>query len=145
VPKELKNDKMVDWFSKQAQAAGVPAEAAQKMFDGYAALQAEAQRINEENVETATKVLYGIWGADKVEANLVLASRTLNRMAKPQLVAKIDSTGLGNDPDLIELFYDLGKIMSEDTFLAGKTGNIQVRERAPGGLPMLDFPSMDKK
>jgi hypothetical protein len=64
------------------------------------------------------EVLKGRWG-DSFENNKDLAIRTFEKNATPSLKVTVEKEGWGNNPDFIELFYNLGVATGEDKFVTG--------------------------
>lgn len=63
------------------------------------------------------------YGGDAFAENLSLAKSALDTFASPELRNLFNETGLGNHPELIRTFVKIGKQISEDSFLAGKSGS----------------------
>lgn len=79
------------------------------------------------------------FGGEKFSENLATAQKAMATFGSPQLKALMDSTGMGNHPDVIRAFYNVGKAISEGRFVNGG---------APSGEtdPALKmFPSMQPK
>jgi hypothetical protein len=60
------------------------------------------------------------FGGDKLNENLAVAKTALEKLGTPELRELIDGSGLGNHPEVIRLFYRVGKALSEDTFVGGR-------------------------
>lgn len=94
---------------------------------------------NAENAKTATEMsaatekagfdaLKNEWG-DAYDRHLNAAQNALAEFGGDELKTYLDQTGLGNNPDLIKAFFNIGKGMMGDTFLEeGDTG------KTPGAL-----------
>lgn len=54
------------------------------------------------------------WGLQH-DANLQIAQRGLARITSPAMKALLDETGLGNHPEFVKAFFQVGKMVSEDT------------------------------
>lgn len=55
-------------------------------------------------------------GGDKFEENMGTAKTALDKMGTPELVEFLNTTGLGNHPEMIRLFHRIGKSISDDAF-----------------------------
>ena len=55
--------------------------------------------------------------------NLATAKKTIDTFGTPELRDLLNSTGMGNHPEVIRMALKIGKAISEDTFVAGRTGN----------------------
>ena len=68
-------------------------------------------------------------GGEKLPENLGLAKKAMEKYASPELAKLIDSPsasnpdglGLGNHPEVIRLFYRVGKAVSESELISGET------------------------
>lgn len=61
-------------------------------------------------------------GGDAFVANLGLAQKALDTFAPAGLREYLETTGLGNHPDLVRCFVKVGKAMSEDSMIMPNTG-----------------------
>lgn len=55
-------------------------------------------------------------GGDKFEENMGVAKAALDRFATPEFVEFLNSTGMGNHPEMIRAFHKIGKSISDDAF-----------------------------
>lgn len=53
-------------------------------------------------------------GGDKFDGNLTRAKQAMDKFATPQLREFLETTGMGNHPELIRVFVKVGAAMSED-------------------------------
>ncbi|WP_336709625.1 MULTISPECIES: peptidase [unclassified Cedecea] len=67
-------------------------------------------------------------GGDKMTANVGLAQKAFDQFGSPELKEYLNTTGLGNHPEIIRAFMKVGKAMSEDDMVM--TGNIGQRSAA---------------
>ncbi len=105
IAKELKLDqataqKVADVAVKQAQRQ---AEAHTKLVESWV-----------EQVKTDKDI-----GGDNLEQNLAVAKKALDTFGTPELRDVLNSTGLGNHPEVIKAFIKAGKAISDDGFVAG--------------------------
>lgn len=56
-------------------------------------------------------------GGDKFDANMTRAKQAMEKFATPALREFLESTGMGNHPELIRTFVKVGAAMSEDTLV----------------------------
>lgn len=124
---------VLESFSGAAKAAGLTQDAAQKLIEtmapAIASRQADqVQAINQGWTEASSTDKE--FGGEKLKENLGVARRALDTFdpvpmgtdGKPSttpLRTLLDSTGLGNHPEVIRLLYRAGKAISEDTFVGG--------------------------
>lgn len=117
-------------FTDVAKELKLPADAAKKLVD--IAAQREVARAN-----AFAKQVEG-WGntvkADpelgKAE-NLASAKKVIDTYGTPELRDLLNSTGMGNHPEVVRMMQKIGKAISEDTFTAGRgNGNTPPRDAA---------------
>jgi hypothetical protein len=58
-------------------------------------------------------------GGDKLDQNLGIARKAIDTFGSPELKALLNSTGLGNHPEVVKLAFKVGKAISEDRFVTG--------------------------
>jgi hypothetical protein len=58
-------------------------------------------------------------GGDKLAENLGVARKAIDTFGSPELKALLNSTGLGNHPEVVKLAFKVGKAISEDGFVSG--------------------------
>ncbi len=113
-------------YSEVAKELNLPQEAAQKMIDKIAPL-IEARQVEQiQSVKNdwaeAAKVDQE-FGGEKLNENLAVAKKALDKFGSPQLRTLLEESGLGNNPEVIRFMYRAGKAISEDTFVGGSKGN----------------------
>lgn len=59
------------------------------------------------------------FGGDGFQKNLALAGKAYKEFATPELHAILTASGLGNNPEIIRMFYRVGKVMQQDRGVAG--------------------------
>ncbi|MBS3048139.1 peptidase [Enterobacter mori] len=121
---ELDADALKD-FEPVARDLNLTNEQAQKLVDAYPKIlagvqqrQAEAWQKQTEGWAESVKADKEI-GGDKLTANLSAAQRALDQFGTPELKEYLNTTGLGNHPDLVKTFVKIGKAMSEDGMVDG--------------------------
>ena len=113
------------------------ANAQQSMAEAY------SERIS--SWADATKVDKEL-GGEQLDENLGLAKRAMENFASPELAKLIDTPsadnpdglGLGNHPEVIRLFYRVGKAISESELVTGDS-----KVEGPDSLQRM-YPSMYK-
>lgn len=95
--------------------------------------QADAQRVanvavkmQQQQAETHAATVKG-WadqcktdkefGGDNLEPNMAVARKAIDTFGSPELKALLNSSGLGNHPELVRFAFKAGKAVSEDTFV----------------------------
>lgn len=134
-------------FAGIAKELGMPQEAAQKVHDlgvKLAAKQASTYQAALEKAQNEWKenaVKDKEFGGEKLAENLSVASKALAEFATPELKQMLDESRLGNHPEVLRLFYRVGKAMSEDKFVAGR----QTTPQAASPSPYFSYPNSDHK
>ncbi|EEZ1594083.1 peptidase [Escherichia coli] len=112
-------------FEPVARELNLTNEQAQKLVDAYPKIlagvqqrQAEAWQKTTEQWAADVKADKEI-GGDKLISNLSAAQRALDQFGTPELKEYLNTTGLGNHPDLVKTFVKIGKAMSEDGMVTG--------------------------
>lgn len=112
-------------FEPVAREMNLTNEQAQKLVDVYPKIlagvqqrQAEAWQQTTEQWAADVKADKEI-GGDKLPSNLSAAQRALDQFGTPELKEYLNTTGLGNHPDLVKTFVKIGKAMSEDGMVTG--------------------------
>lgn len=124
-------------FEPVARELGLNNEQAQKLVDMYGTKllpmvqqqQAEAWQKTTEQWAVDVKADKEI-GGDNLTSSLSAAQRALDKFGTPELKTYLDTTGLGNHPELVKAFVKIGKAMSEDGMVTGsKTTTQSVAQR----------------
>ncbi len=98
-----------------------------------AILQGYQQQVNE--WKDSSIKLYGA----KSQEEFAVAAQAINRFGTPELRAILNETGLGNHPELVKFFVQVGHAIKEDNPADGKRVGEKVSDAD------LFFPSMNKK
>ena len=124
------DDAVVGAFSEVAKDLNLSQEAAQKILDKVgpvmAAQQNEALQAASNEWAEASKTDKE-FGGDKLNENLAVAKKAMDQFASPELRALLNESALGNNPEVIRMFYRVGKAISEDGFVVG--GNAKNSEQ----------------
>lgn len=76
------------------------------------------------------------FGGSKLNANLGIAKKALDAFGTPELRTLLDTTGLGNHPEVLRLLYRAGQKLSSDTFVSSSG---QAVERDPAKVLFPDM------
>jgi hypothetical protein len=101
---------------------------AQKIIDYYSkeVLPRQSEQINQQwdkiraDWETQAKADKE-YGGEKFEENFHYAKKAMDQFATPELRSAMDQYGFGNHPEVIRLMVRIGKQMSEDPNLPGRS------------------------
>lgn len=139
------NQEFVGKFKAWAHEAGLSQAQAEKIAQGYIGLEQQMMAQAQTEATQAEAAIKTEWG-DQYGANLAVAQKAVAEFCDPKDVEYLEKTGLGNNPALVRMFHRIGKAMSEDKIPGGGGGGGGGdMKRTAGGLPQLEFPSMEKK
>ncbi len=122
---------VLDSFSAAAKQANLTQDAAQKLLESMAPALAERQQAQVKAVQDGwldASRSDKEFGGDKLQSNLAVAKTALDKFASPELKSLLTTTGLGNNPEVIRMFYRAGKAISEDTFVSGSPSTDKSRD-----------------
>lgn len=121
------NAEMLGEFEGVARELGLDQAGAQKVVDIAAKLQARQA----EQVSAALQQQSAEWvqsaatdqeiGGAKLPENLAVARKGLEAFASPELRKLLDESRLGNNPEVVRMFYRVGKALAEDKVVTGET------------------------
>jgi hypothetical protein len=147
------DDALMGEFRSVAKDLGLDSAKAQKFVDLYAkasgALTQQAEAAHAKQVEDWGKAIQADkdLGGDNLPATRKLADAALGRFATPEFKALLDASGLGNHPDLVRVFRDIGKALADDTVTRGNPGSGSAVTPANDAQSLHEFlyPTMFKK
>lgn len=118
-------------------AAGLTQEKAQELVDRYtqsieAIPEAQAEKFEQLKDDwKATALKDDEIGGEAFEKNVGVAVRAVEKYATPELKELLESSGLGNHPEMIRLLYRVGNDLKEDSPVGGGTRAVtQSQDRA---------------
>lgn len=130
-------------FKSLAKDLNLSQEKAQKVADLGTRLvqktqEAQQQALQAEVAEWATASQNDKeFGGDKLQENLGSAKAALEQFGSPELKTMLNTSGLGNHPEVIRLLYRVSKAVSEDKLLTGKA------PQGEKGLAQKMYPNMN--
>lgn len=120
--------KVIEAYSEVAKELNLSQESAQKVIDKIGPeLAAQQERVLAQartQWVADTKVDKEIGGTALAE-NIALANKTFTEFGTPELRTLLETTGLGDHPEVIRWAHRVGKAISEDGFVSGKGNNVQ--------------------
>lgn len=71
------------------------------------------------------------FGGDQFEQNLAVAQKAIDTFGSPELKAALNTSGMGNHPEVIKFAMRIGKLISEDKFVSGapKSGETSLAKK----------------
>jgi len=114
---------VLDAFGASAKKFNLTQEAAQgvlaEVIPAMQARQAEAVKAIHAEWVAAVKADKDL-GGSAFEANLGLARKGLDSFGSPELKTLLDTSGLGNHPEVIRLLHRIGKEITSDGYIGGR-------------------------
>lgn len=117
--------KAVEQFEPIARELNLTNDQANKLVALQAGLVKQQQEVwaqQRQTWESAVKTDKEL-GGTALDGNIKLAQSALTKFGTPELRAALDTTGMGNHPELVRVFTRIGKAMAEDTFEKGTPPN----------------------
>lgn len=116
------DNELVSQYQKKFYELGLSKKQGEALFNLYnenvvgkiKGLTAEAEKRRQ---DTQT-LLKAEWG-QAYEQNLNMAKNVIKELGDPDLIPFLEETGLGNDPRLVKIFYNIATKTSEDNFKQG--------------------------
>lgn len=87
----------------------------------YFADLANAMKFVKLSSQQAHAILRKEMGAD-YDAAMTFKARAVNKFLTPEAATRFEKTGLGNDPEIIKMFSEIGKAMGDHFFAEGSRG-----------------------
>ena len=148
MPEGIEMDsEMLAEFEPIAKELGLSQEKAQKLVDIQVKSLQKLQAAQEIQQEEAFKEMTTQWaaaakadseyGGAKFNENLSVAQKALKQFASEGLIEYLNSSGLGNHPEVIRTFVKVGKAISEDKFVVGGQGGARATDPAKVIYPNL--------
>lgn len=120
------NKDELNLFVEKAKELGLSKEQAQAYLDDKIAERASA----EANIKTQVDELHKKWldtvkadpeiGGAKLTESAEMAKRAVEQFGSDALKSFLDETGLGNHPEMIRAFANIGKKLANDKFISGQ-------------------------
>lgn len=115
-------------FTAIAKELKLDQAAAQKLADIGAKMATRQAEAHAQLVETWTEQVKTDKeiGGDKLDENLGIARKAIDAFGSPELKTLLNSTGLGNHPEVVKLAFKVGKAISEDRFVTGSPKGAEI-------------------
>jgi hypothetical protein len=131
------NSDLIGQFSTLASEGKLDQATAQKMVDLFAQTQADAMKamvdVHDGWLQEARE--HPEYGGKNFDANIAIAVQAIDALGGQDLKDALDETGAGNNPKVIKAFWDIGKMMNEDSISIGKGAQPPPRTRAETMYP----------
>lgn len=112
-------------IAADAKAQGLSQEDAQKMVNrDNQTLAAYAEKQQESMAKARSAWVEAVktdkeFGGESLPKSLELAKRALEQFGSDEFRSALEETGLGDHPELVRVFYRIGKLMANDSFVVG--------------------------
>lgn len=125
LPESIKfDDSVIDDAKKEFHKLGLSSKQADGILKYYlSGLGDQVSKQNEHAQEThdqATSRLENEWGREYGH-NMDIARGALKKFGTPELIETLESTGMGNNVDLIKAFASVGNMVMEDNVRGGRS------------------------
>jgi hypothetical protein len=115
----LMGQEFLDKFKEEAYNNHILPQQAQKLFDWLSDqvsdLNTEGEREAQEKSEFEEAGLKKEWG-EAYDRNFLMARKAFQQFATPEQQKAVEAAGLGTDPTLQRIFYNVAQNLNEDTF-----------------------------
>lgn len=123
-------------FLNAAHSAGLNKSQVEGILGWYGDYSKDVDMAGSQGIEKATQELKKTWG-ERFDANIGLTQRAVAKLGGVELQAVLDSTGLGNHPDIIRAFHRAGKMMEEHGYVQGEIQGVTNREAAKAEIASI--------
>jgi hypothetical protein len=127
-------------FTAIAKELKLDQAAAQKLADIGAKMATRQAEAHAQLVETWTEQVKADKeiGGDNLDENLGIARKAIDTFGSPELKALLNSTGMGNHPEVVKLAFKVGKAISEDRFVTGSPKGNATNDPAKKMFPNMN-------
>jgi len=77
------------------------------------------------------------FGGDKLDESLVFAKSAIKKFGNDAFSEMLESTGMGNHPEIVRFLYKIGKSISEDDIMAGRAASSGSKDPAKTLFPNM--------
>lgn len=133
------NDDVVSKLTEFTKEKGLSQDDVQKILDLGSEAMLKQNALQTQALNDASKQWETESNADKefggvhILENLAIAKAAMDEFASPQLKTILAATKLGNNPEVIRLFFRIGKSLSEDTVETPADNSVAV-QRNPADI-----------
>lgn len=120
-----------EFLTSLAKESGATAEAASALLQRMGVYHQTVQEYQSKEWAEASRNDKE-FGGPNLEQNLGIAKQAMEQFCPPALQEMLGRSGMGNHPDVIRMFLNIGKAMCEDTVVTGAPA-------AGGGFDARDF------
>ncbi len=150
MPEGIKIDlAAMEKFTPMAKELNLTQDQAQKLVDIQATMMAEAGQAMQDDLDSKIDTWVDgaendreIGGNEEVfDAKVATANKAVVQFGTTGLLELFDATGIGNHPEVIRVFYRIGKLLENDKVMLGSASG----PSTPKSAAEILFPSMAKE
>tara|TARA_R110000796_G_scaffold61214_1_gene141791 strand:- start:268 stop:1107 length:840 start_codon:yes stop_codon:yes gene_type:complete len=123
------NDEALSSFKQEAHKLGLNSAQVSSLVSWQANNMVGQHKAMEDSmaqsIDTGETALREEWGR-AYDQNLEFAKKAFNEYGGDELAAKMESSGMGNDPDVLKAFANIAKTTMADKDLAGTSNNAKM-------------------
>ena len=112
----------LDGFRAFAHDTGLTQDQANSILSLYGEMQEEQETAQKEGIDelrtNTTVALQKEWGKN-FDGKMDYAKRAFAQFASPELSQLMESSGLGNHPEMLRVFSKIGELLGEDSLVVG--------------------------
>lgn len=123
-------------FKGLAHQIGLNTEQAQALVNWQAEQFSQSLKTADTEYNTAVADLKARWGPNNTK-NTEIANRAFKTIATPKQAAIADALGLLNQPEMVEMFYNVGNILAEHNVIPGAVEGATTKEEAKAKLDAI--------
>lgn len=139
------DENLVNHFKEWCHESDLSQEQAASIFDKYnnelVNMNERVRRMGEEAKEETNKLFHGKWGKN-YDLNMELIRRGMIQFGGPEFKRFMDTSGLGNHPQMIDFMLNVSRAIAEGVFIEGEKEPGHIPYQAPEKEKPL-FPSME--
>jgi hypothetical protein len=128
---------LIGGFKSQCHELGILPGQASKLYEWFQGTQANQytgmMAANQEGQVNAETALKNEWG-QAYDSNLATAQSVLKQFGDENITGMLESSGLGNDPNLIKFLANIGKNFGEDGLQGKPTNFVKSPDEAKGEI-----------
>ena len=137
-PASLMTQPVADAFAAVAKTLNLPQDGAQQVLDALAPAiqQAQTAKLEQASTEWAAAVNADPEiGTPEAQA---AAKKAADAFCSPQLKELLNTSGMGNHPEMVRMFHSISKKISEDGFIPSQGSRTGVTDPAKRMFPSMN-------
>jgi hypothetical protein len=124
MPEELGDTNVLDGYKQKAHELGVNKETAENLANWFLEQQMDQLNMQQATVNQSegekVEALQQEFGS-AFDTRVEMANSALRKFGGEEAIASIQNAGLSNDPALVKMLSEVGKLIQEDSFVGTKS------------------------